>query len=242
VKPLVLLAPSEEKAGGGHTGKLSETAAQKWVREKLVELVVHGGPDACSRAFAVKGGALDKACDEALALRHPVPLMAALERYRGIAFGALDAPSLSRETWKQIFILSNLRGLVRGDEMVPPYKLKMGGIPRLKAHWKMQLKPLLAAIPMGTLWELLPSECADLLKGWDRPRHTLEIVNEEGKIISHFSKLYRGHVARWILEHERGEPSKVNRSKIAGCRWDRIEDNASGGKMLRLVVLLGAGA
>ncbi len=242
MKPLVLLAPSEEKASGGHTGKLSETLAQKWVRAKLVELVVHGGPDACAKAFAVKGGSLDKAREEALALRHPVPLMAALERYQGVAFGALAAASLPKESWKQIFILSNLRGLVRGDEMVPPYKLKMGGIPRLKAHWHMHLKPLLATIPKGPLWELLPGEHADLLRGWERIRHTLEIVNEEGKIISHFSKLYRGRVARWILEHEQGAPLKVIRGKIEGCRWDRHEENASGGTMLMLVVLPGAGA
>jgi len=242
VKPLVLLAPSEEKKNGGHTGKLTETPAQKWVREKLVELVVHGGPDACARAFAVKGGSLAKACEEALALRHPVPLMAALDRYQGVAFGALDAASLPKKTWKQVFILSNLRGLVRGDEMVPPYKLKLGGIPRLKAHWQNHLKPQLAAIPKGPLWELLPGDHADLLRDWERPRHMVEIVNEEGKTISHFSKLYRGRVARWILEHEQGEPSKVFRGKIEGCRWDRPEENASGGTMLRLVVLPGAGA
>ncbi len=242
MKSLVLLAPSEDKASGGHTGKLSETPAQKWVRERLVELVVHGGPDACAKAFGVKGGALENAREEALALRHPVPLKAALERYQGVAFGALDAATLPKETWKQVFILSNLRGLVRGDEMVPPYKLKMGGIPRLKAHWKAQLKPLLAAIPMGTLWELLPGEYAGLLKGWDRPRHTLEIVDAAGKSISHFSKLYRGRVARWILEREEGEPSKVVRGRIQGCRWERPEDNASGGKILRLVLLRGAGA
>ncbi len=242
MKPIVLLAPSEEKASGGHTGKLSETTAQKWVREQLVELVVHGGPDACSRAFMVKGEALDKARKEALALRHPVPLMAALERYQGVAFGALDAASLPKRAWKQVFILSNLLGLVRGDEMVPPYKLKMSGIPRLKAHWRLHLKPLLAAIPKGQLWELLPGEHADVLKGWERPRHSLDIVSEGGKAISHFSKLYRGRVARWILEHGQGEPSKVMRSKIEGCRWERLEENSSGGKMLRLVVLSGVGA
>ena len=242
MKPLVLLAPSEEKTVGGHTGKLGETPAQKWVREKLVELVVHGGPEACAKAFAVKGGLLEKACEEALALRHPVPLMAALGRYQGVAFGALDAASLPKETWKRVFILSNLRGLVRGDEMVPPYKLKLGGIPRLKAHWKTHLKPMLAVIPQGPLWELLPVEHAELLMEWERPRHTLEIVNDEARAISHFSKLYRGRVARWILEHQQGEPSKVVRGKIAGCRWDRVEDNASGGKTLRLVVLPEAGA
>lgn len=240
MKALVLLAPSEEKATGGHTGKLAETSAQKWVREKLVELVVHGGPEACARAFGVKGAALEKAREEALALRHPVPLLAALERYQGVAFSALDAASLPRKAWEQIFILSNLRGLVRGDERVPPYKLKLAGIPRLKAHWQAHLEPLLAAIPDGPLWELLPGEHADLLKTWERPRHTVEIVTEEGRLISHFSKVYRGRLARWILEHRQGEPSKVVRGRIEGCRWDTLVENASGGARLRLIVLPGA--
>ncbi|MBL0313180.1 MAG: peroxide stress protein YaaA [Holophagaceae bacterium] len=241
MKPMVLLAPSEEKASGGHTGKLVESPAQKWVREKLVELVVHGGPEACAKAFAVKDGSLIKACEEALALRHPVPLMAALERYQGVAFGALDAASLSKETWKQVFIFSNLRGLVRGDALVPPYKLKMGGIPGLKAHWRRHLSQQLALIPEGPLWELLPGEHADLLKGWSRLRHRLEIVDEAGKIVSHFSKLYRGRVARWILLHGQGAPSKVLRSKIEGCAWDGTEENSTGGADLKLVVLRGAG-
>ncbi|MDE3245370.1 MAG: peroxide stress protein YaaA [Acidobacteriota bacterium] len=240
MKPLVLLAPSEEKASGGHTGRLMENPAQKWVREKLIELVVHGGPEAWAKAFAVKNGALAKACQEALALRHPVPLAAALERYQGVAFVALDAASLPRATWRQVFILSNLRGLVRGDEPVPPYKLKLGGIPGLKAYWRKHLGPSLASIPKGPLWELLPEEHSELLKDWARPRHTLEITNEEGKSVSHFSKLYRGRVARWLLLHGQGAPAKVIEAKIEGCSWAGIEENSTGGTMMRLVVLQGA--
>ena len=239
--PIIFLAPSEEKALGGHTGKLAETPAQKWVREKLVELVVHGGPEACAKAFAVKDAALRKACEEALALRHPVPLLPALERYQGVAFGALGASTLPKDSWKQVFILSNLRGLVRGDEPVPPYKLKMSGIPGLKAHWRKHLKPLLAELAEGPAWELLPGEHADLLKGWAHPRHTLEIMDGHGRIISHFSKLYRGRVARWILEHQQGDPAKVKRGRIEGCAWDGAEANDTGGIMLKLVVLAGSG-
>ncbi len=237
MNPIILLAPSEEKAPGGHSGKLSESPAQKWVREKLVELVVHGGPGACTKAFSVKDKALQKACEEALALRHPVPLMSALERYQGVAFAALDAASLPRESWRQVFIFSNLRGLVNGQDSVPPYKLKLSGIPGLKTHWKKHLKSQLKNIPEGPTWALIPGEQADLISGWERPRHTLEIVDEQGRAISHFSKLYRGRVARWILKHQQGDPAKVRRSRIEGCRWGVMEDNALGGKILNLIVL-----
>ncbi len=234
--PLILLAPSEDKASGGVRGRLSETPAQRWVRERLVALAKAGSPEALKKAFAVKELALDKARSEALALAGPVPLLSALSRYTGVAFQALDASSLPPEAWSQVFILSNLRGLVRGDEPVPPYKLKPGAIPGLKVHWRKALRLPLEAMPEGDLWELLPGDSADLLKGWVRPRHTLEIFDDRGTAISHFSKKYRGLLARWILTHQQGDPRKVLKGHIPGCRWAGVSENDRGGMALRLVV------
>jgi hypothetical protein len=234
--PLVLLAPSEDKAPGGRTGTLPEDAAQRWVRERLADLVVHGRDEALRRAFEVKAASLAKARDEALALRHPVPLRPALERYAGVAFQALDAASLDVARWRQVYVLSVLRGLVRGDEPVPPYKLKLAGLPGLKAHWQRHLLPRLAALPAGPVWELLPQDSAQLIKDWDRPRHRVEIVDAEGRAITHWSKLYRGRIARWILEHLKGEPAQVRRARIEGAGWAGAEDNATGGRTLTLVV------
>lgn len=235
-RPFILLAPSEDKTPGGRLGVLAESPAQRWVRDRLVDLVVHGSPEAQRRAFDVKDAALAKAREEALALRHRVPLLPALERYAGVAFQALDAASLDPGLRRQVFVLSNLRGLVRGDEPVPPYKLKLAGLPGLKAHWQRHLAPALAAIPPGPLWELLPQDSAALLKGWARPRHTLEIVDAQGRAISHWSKLYRGRVARWLLEHGEGDPAKLRRGRIEDGTWDGSVDNGLGGRCLRLVV------
>jgi hypothetical protein len=234
--PLILLAPSEEKASGGTRGRLPETPAQRWVRDQLVELAATGSPEALRKAFDVKDLALDKARAEALALAGPVPLLPALSRYRGVAFQALDAASLKPEAWAQVFILSNLRGLVRGDEPLPPYKLKLGALPGLKAHWRRALAPGLAALPEGAVWELLPGDSADLLKGWARPRHTVEIFDARGKAVSHFAKKYRGLVARWILLHQQGDPRKVLRGRIPGCQWAGVDENDRGGLALRLLV------
>ncbi|WP_257303210.1 YaaA family protein [Geothrix campi] len=234
--PIVLLAPSEEKAGGGLRSRLAETPTQRWVRERLVALAKTGSPEALRKAFDVKDLALAKARSEALALARPVPLLPALARYAGVAFQALDAASLPPETWKQVFILSNLRGLVRGDEMMPPYKLKLGAIPGLKTHWRKALPAQLEALPDGPVWELLPGDSADLLKGWTRPRHTVEILDARGKAISHFSKKYRGQVARWLLLHGQGDPRKVLKGRIPGCQWAGADENDQGGLVLRLRV------
>jgi uncharacterized protein len=234
--PLILLAPSEDKASGGVLGRLPESPAQRWVRERLVALAKTGSPEALQRAFEVKGLALDRARSEALALGGPVPLRPALSRYTGVAFQALEAASLPPEAWAQVFILSHLRGLVRGDEPVPPYKLKLTALPGLKAHWREALPGLLAALPEGPLWELLPGDSAGLLKGWTRPRHTVEILGAGGKAVSHFSKKYRGLVARWILARQQADPRGVLKARIPGCHWGGVAENDLGGMNLRLVV------
>ena len=234
--PLVLLAPSEDKASGGLLARLCESPAQRWVRERLVHLAQTGTPADLKKAFDVKELALDKARSEALALAGRVPLLPALSRYTGVAFQALEAATLPPECWSQVFILSNLRGLIRGDEPVPPYKLKLAAIPGLKAHWRKTLTTQLDTLPVGPIWELLPVEAADLLKNWARIRHTVEIFDARGKALSHFSKKYRGLVARWILTHQQGDPRKVLKGRIPGCRWMGSEQNDRGGMILRLVV------
>ncbi len=234
--PLIFLAPSEDKASGGKKGRLTESPAQRWVRERLVTLAKTGTSEALRRAFGVKDLALDKARTEALALRGPVPLLPALSRYTGVAFQALEAASLPPEVWAQVFILSNLRGLVRGDEPVPPYKLNLAAIPGLKSHWREALPGQLATMPEGLLWELLPGDSSSLLNIWIRPRHTVEILNAGGKAVSHFSKRYRGLVARWILTHQEGDPRKVLKGHIPGCHWAGLAENDLGGMHLRLVV------
>jgi len=235
-KPLILLAPSEDKASGGTPGRLAETTAQRWVRQQLVELAKTGSPEALKKAFDVKDLALDKAHSEALALAGKVPQLPALSRYTGVAFQALDAATIPPEAWTQVFILSNLRGLVRGDELVPPYKLKLTALPGLKAHWRRALPGQLASLPEGPLWELLPGDSSGLLKGWTRPRHTVEIFDAGGRAVSHFSKKYRGLVARWILIHQQGDPRRVLKGCIPGCRWVGVAENGLGGMNLRLVL------
>ncbi len=237
MNPVVLLAPSESKAPGGRRRAIDESAAQAWVRERLVALARDDRPEAWAKAFGVSGEHLDQARDEALALDDAtVPMLPALRRYRGVAFEALDAASLPRAEWKRVFVLSNLRGLVRGDDGVPPYKLKPSGLPGLKAHWTAALPDELRRIRgRGPVWQLLPREHADLIRRWERPRHTLDVVDERGRAISHFSKLYRGRAARLVLTGS-GDPEDLLATPMEGGHWDGSRENELGGRLVRFVV------
>jgi cytoplasmic iron level regulating protein YaaA (DUF328/UPF0246 family) len=234
--PLVLLAPSEAKAPGGEPGRLSENPAQAWVRRQLKALVRHGTPSDQAKAFEVKEPALLVAKAEALALGGVVPLLPALERYTGVAFQALHPAGMDRDMWSRVWLLSALRGLERGDWLVPPYKLKLGSFPGLREHWRSHLPTVASALPPGVLWDLLPADHSNLLREWQRPRHTLEIRNARGAAVSHASKKYRGLVAGWILRERQGDPEKVLKSRIEGGVWTSLDDNGFGGMKLRLEV------
>lgn len=236
VTPLILLAPSEDKAPGGVQGIWAESTAQTWVRERVQALARSGTEAACAKAFDVKGPALARALSEVAQLGPEAPLMAALERYRGVAFEGLEAASLPEACWRQVWILSNLRGLVRGDEPLPSYKLKLGGIPGLKAHWKAHLTAALGEMPAGEVWELLPKDHSELIMGWTRVRHTVSIQDARGRSLSHFSKKYRGLLARTLLLAGDGRPEAVLDLAVPGCRWEGHGLNQTGGAHLTLVV------
>lgn len=234
--PLILLAPSEGKAAGGGLGRLVENSSQAWVRRKLQALARKGGAGELAKAFGLQPPTLQLARAEALVLGSEVPLLPALERYTGVAFQALSPGTLDRRLWESLWILSPLRGLERGDQPVPPYRLKLGSLPGLREHWRTRLPGLLAGLPDGMLWDLLPADHSQLLRDCRRPRHTVEIRSSRGVPVSHAAKRFRGLLAGWMLRHQQGEPAKVLRGRIDGCVWAGMGENESGGVKLYLEV------
>jgi hypothetical protein len=165
-----------------------------------------------------------------------VPLLPALERYTGVAFQALQPARIDRVLWSRVWLLSALRGLERGDWLVPPFKLKLGSLPGLKEHWRRQLPSLFEGLPEGALWDLLPQDHSSLLRDCVRPRHTLEIRSARGGAVSHAAKKYRGLLAGWMLRERQAEPARVLRSRLEGCTWVGQAGNEFGGVKLQLEV------
>ncbi|MFM8234104.1 MAG: peroxide stress protein YaaA [Holophagaceae bacterium] len=235
-QPLILLAPSEDKKEGGRAGPLIETKAQAWVRKALQSKIRSTSYSELQKVLSAKGDLFDRVLANSLNLHKSIPLLPALERYQGVAFEALDASSIPLRKWRQIFILSNLRGLVRGDHLLPFYKLKMNSLDGLKAHLQKQFLSELNVLPKGNVWSLIPEEQTSIIDSWGRERHTVLILDESGKKISHWSKYYRGLLARWIILNEKGDPLQVRNATLPSCHIANVNDNEYGGKELTIKV------
>lgn len=220
--PLVLLPPSEGKAPGG-TGP-------SWRR----------------------GGSRDAALDRHRAelLRHAraagvvargAPTMPAIERFTGVLYGELAWPSLPvaarRRGEEQVRIASGLFGLLAPGDPIPDHRLKMSAslpeVGRLSTWWRPRLAPVLAELSTGrVVWDLLPQEHAaacDWTAAEPARRVTVRFVDRSGRTVSHWNKLLKGALVRWLLVDRPDGPEALGDfDHPAGYRLDRAASDLDG--------------
>lgn len=197
-KTLILLPPSEGKAPGGA-----------------------GRPWAVGRSAI---GALDLQRTEvldALGDGHPARTagtLPAIRRYSGVLYKELDAASLRgtalRRLNRNVLTVSGLWGLVAPADPVPEYKLKMSAsvppLGKLSTWWRPHLTAALAPRASGAVvWDLLPNEHAAAVAWADldpRRRVTVQFLDRSGRTVSHWNKLLKGSIVRWLLESGETDP------------------------------------
>ena len=100
---------------------------------------------------------------------------------------------------------------------LPPYRLKMSasleGLGRLSTWWKPRLAPVLADLTDGrVVWDLLPHE-HEAAMAWDATtpgrRVTIRFLDAEGKTVSHWNKLLKGSLVRWLLLEQPAGPEAL---------------------------------
>ncbi len=155
------------------------------------------------------------------AVARRAPTMPACERYTGVLYRELDWASLTgiarRRGVDRVRTVSGLWGLVAPDDPIPHYKLKMsaalGELGRLSTWWRPRLAPVLAARSAdAVVWDLLPIEHSAAMD-WAgcRParRVTVRFVDAEGRTVSHWNKLLKGSLARWLLSEQPSGPEAL---------------------------------
>lgn len=215
----LILPPSETKRDGGAAGSSLDLAALSFAqvtdaRRGLLDALdaLLAGADA-DAARALKLGAKSAAPElaRARAVRSS-PTMPALDRYTGVLYDALDAPSLSKDARaraeRHVVVHSALLGILGAADPVPAYRLshdsRLPGV-TLKGHWAPALAPVVAALP-GPILDLRSEGYAAL--GPLPPRDDALFVRvvsigDDGvaRALNHFNKKGKGAFVRALLEH-----------------------------------------
>ena len=212
---LLLLPPSETKRDGG-AGEVLDLAALSFtelgdLRAELVEEVVELAGDPAEMMRALKLGPRQAAeVARNAALRHS-PTTPAIDRYTGVLFDALDAPSLDAPArafaGETVVVHSALFGLVGALDPIPAYRLSHdsrlpGGA--LKRRWRDALSRTLAAYD-GVVVDLRSEGYVEL---GPAPRRAgsafVRVVSEDGtgrrRALNHFNKRAKGLFTRAVLE------------------------------------------
>jgi cytoplasmic iron level regulating protein YaaA (DUF328/UPF0246 family) len=236
---IVLLPPSETKRDGGDGPalKLDALASPELgpLRETLVDELIELSHDrpASRRALGISA-AQDSEIDRNAALR-TAPTMAAINRYTGVLYDALDIESLRGATASRararLAVGSALFGLLRADDPVPPYRLSAGSKlpdrPTLAARWRPLLDPVLADMARDELVVDLRSGSYAAL-GRLPNAVQVDVLSEhpDGRrtVVTHFNKAHKGRLAR-VLAGSRSEPTDAAGvaavARRAGLRVER---------------------
>jgi cytoplasmic iron level regulating protein YaaA (DUF328/UPF0246 family) len=138
------------------------------------------------------------------------PSLPAWQRYTGVVWDHLDLSSLTaaqrNSIAKRIYVPSGLAGLVRADDPLPDYRLKMGArlapFGTLSKWWRDDITDaLVKALKGRMLIDLLPNEHRAAIN-WDLAPTAIrvDLVAHSGGIVGgHNAKAAKGLLARHLF-------------------------------------------
>ncbi|MGK2947140.1 MAG: YaaA family protein [Acidimicrobiales bacterium] len=213
-QPFVLIPPSEGKAAGGD--------GPVWAPGQMVDADLDRHRQRVLRAARAAGASPRRAGTRP-----------AMQRYTGVLYGELDWASLPADARRlgerRVRTVSGLWGLVAPADPLPPYRLKMSAaLPetgRLASWWRPRLTATLGPLVEGAVvWSLLPNEHAAAID-WGpltpTQRVTVRFLDEQGRTVSHWNKLLKGSLVRWVLtERPSGYADLASFEHPLGYRFD----------------------
>lgn len=155
---------------------------------------------------------------------YSAPLMAARKRFvPDPFFSAVDFDGLptgaQRRLLENSVILSGLFGLLRPDDLIPEYKLRMTadlpGTGPLMSFWKPKISPFLNKVVRNRfVWDLLPESYREAWEdnGSHDARATVVFYNGDGSVVKQDGG-YRGQLMNFIVR----DPA-VNADSLDGWR------------------------
>lgn len=209
---LILLPPSETKRSGG-VGISIDKSAIIWAaldpaRDRLIAEISKICSDPVLAKKVFKLGPKSEGDLDANKKLMTAPTMAAIERYAGVVYDAIDYANLSeaakQRVQERLFIQSALFGLLPATEQIPYYRfsastklpglnLKELWIDAHKAVWPRLTRPILdmrskAYAELNPIPQNLES-------------YSVDVFDQSGKALNHFNKKAKGLFVRSALEN-----------------------------------------
>ena len=211
---LLFLPPSEGKSEAGNrshpwTPRLGAFGAVLETSRTQIAAQLRKDKGGAQKLLGVGGAHLTRAqsCNMQLIGASCLP---AWQRYTGVVWDHLDLASLSatqRNAFvKRIIVPSGLLGLVRADDQVPDYRLKMGArlapFGSMSKFWNEAITDaLVATVKKRAVIDLLPNEHKAAIN-WDLLDNVvrIDLVSHSGAVVGgHNAKAAKGLLARHLL-------------------------------------------
>ncbi|MGO3147990.1 MAG: YaaA family protein [Leucobacter sp.] len=226
---LVLLPPSETKRFGGRQQfaytQLSRDSQLEEVRKRVSEALISVSRDEAAAVKALKLGVKNREEREFNLRLDSSGAMAAIERYTGVLYDAIQIESLDdgARSWidAHVAVQSALFGLCHADDLIPAYRLSASSrLPKLGAALAKVWAPVHAGVLAGSSYvlDLRSKDYAALA-----PLHALgaldcdfvEVVTRahggEMRALNHFNKTAKGELVRQLAI---SAPSIENRADL----------------------------
>jgi hypothetical protein len=224
---IILLPPSEGKAKEGNENKpyrLVENSKQhnyfkklnfdrQYLINSLKEAISISETKELEKIFELKDKKLQEAIENILDILN-LPTLPAIERYTGVMFKAMNYQNLSdieKERANQsILFISGLFGLLKPQDYIPEYKLKISSKIKdlsITQFWKERLRGILELeIKDKLILDLLPQTHQKVLEYNSLDTIKIQFAKKEnGKLKQegHFSKELKGEFIKYILKKEK---------------------------------------
>ena len=199
----ILLAPAETKQSNGDNLPLDTSNLydfQNTILDYYEEHIENSSIEELSTWFGIKNL---KQCEKYNRSIKDLATLKAIKRYTGVAFEAIDYLNLSVQAQKfideNVFIYSNLFGILQANTLIPNYKFKQAAIlPQInnEKFYKEYLKNILD----NKLGDEILDLSATYYSKYYKPSANVITYKflKNGKVVSHWAKHYRGAMLRQI--------------------------------------------